>query len=261
MFDYHMHSKVSYDSNGEPLAMVQAAREAGLKEICFTDHMDPDIKSLFEVTVYQAETYLDTYRNLSAPDLKIRFGMEFGLKTDNKGRLQEELSHIPYDFVLGSVHATEGVDIYFPQYWEGKTLHDAYRIYLENTLACVEVHDDYDVLGHLTYAAKCPGSPNNQLIRLADWQEIGDEILKVLVKKGKGMEVNTSGIDRCGDFLPGADFLRRFKELGGEIVTVGSDAHGPDRIGKYIPQALEMLKDIFGHVCTFEGRKPVFHKL
>ena len=88
-----------------------------------------------------------------------------------------------------------------------------------------------------------------------------EEILRTLVRKGKGMEINTSGLDRIGDFFPGAEYLRRFRELGGEIVTAGSDAHTPDRVGRQIPEALSLLKDIFGYVCTFAGRKPVFHKL
>ena len=75
------------------------------------------------------------------------------------------------------------------------------------------------------------------------------------------MEINTSGVDRCGGFLPTADFFRRFKELGGEIVTVGSDSHNTERVGQYSREACEILKDIFGYVCTFEKRQPIFHKL
>ena len=88
-----------------------------------------------------------------------------------------------------------------------------------------------------------------------------DEILRTLAKKGKGMEVNTSGMDRAGDYLPGAVYLKRFQELGGKIVTVGSDAHRCDRVGQYSFEVCRMLKDIFGHVCTFRDREPVFHRL
>ena len=133
--------------------------------------------------------------------------------------------------------------------------------YLEETLECVKAHDDFDVLGHLTYVCKSPENPNRIPIYYKDYQEIGDEIMKVLVSKGKGMEINTSGVDRCGDFLPTEGFFRRFKELGGEIVTIGSDAHTPDRVGQYADRACAMMKDIFGYVCTFEDRKPIFHKL
>ena len=85
--------------------------------------------------------------------------------------------------------------------------------------------------------------------------------MKVLVHKGKGLEVNTSGMDACGDYLPGLEYLRRFRELGGEIVTVGSDAHHANRVGQYCLDACEMLREIFGYVCTFEERKPQFHRL
>jgi histidinol-phosphatase (PHP family) len=81
------------------------------------------------------------------------------------------------------------------------------------------------------------------------------------VSKGKGLEMNTSGVDRCGNFLPTADIVRRFRELGGEIVTIGSDAHAAKRVGQYAFDACEILRDIFGYVCTFEDRKPIFHKL
>ena len=101
-------------------------------------------------------------------------------------------------------------------------------------------------------------TPSRSLCRAP---ELIDEILKVLAAKGKGMELNTSGMDRCGGFLPTADIFHRFKELGGEIVTVGSDAHTTDRVGQYSFDACRILQDIFGHVCTFEDRNPIFHKL
>ena len=113
----------------------------------------------------------------------------------------------------------------------------------------------------MSYICKARAHPDPKPLYLKDHREIVDEILKILVQKGKGMEINTSGVDRCGDFLPREEFFRRFKELGGEIVTIGSDAHNTQRVGQYAGQACEMMKDIFGYVCTFEGRKPIFHKL
>jgi histidinol-phosphatase (PHP family) len=85
--------------------------------------------------------------------------------------------------------------------------------------------------------------------------------MKTLAQNGKGMEINTSGVDRVGDFLPSIDFIKRFRELGGEIITVGSDAHDTSRVGQHISEALEIAKDVFGYVCTFEKRKTIFHKL
>ena len=195
------------------------------------------------------------------PGLKIRRGVDYGLKPYNKDAMQKDLKLRNFDFVLGSVHFVNEQDIYYKEFWQDKTVEQAVRLFLEETLKCVEHHDDYDVLGHLSYICKARAHPDPKPLYFTDHREIVDEILKILVRKGKGMEINTSGVDRCGDFLPGEAFFRRFKELGGEIVTVGSDAHNAQRVGQYSDRACEMMKDIFGYVCTFENRKPIFHKL
>jgi histidinol-phosphatase (PHP family) len=152
-------------------------------------------------------------------------------------------------------------DVYFASFWEGRTVFEAERRYLEEMLACVQAHDDFDVLAHLTYIAKTTSHPAPRNVPYEQHREIVDEIFRVLVSKGKGLEMNSSGVDRCGGFLPTADYFHRFRELGGEIVTIGSDAHRSDRVGQYSKEACEILKEIFGYVCTFEGRKPIFHKL
>lgn len=261
MFDFHMHSTVSFDGHDSASRMVQAAVDQGLKEICFTDHIDYEPGAEKQTMVFDTGVYHDTYDGLNHPAVKIRRGMEFGMLPDNAARFKEDLKRADFDFVLGSVHFTDGIDIYFQPYWEGKTVHQAERRYLEETLACVQAHDDFDVLGHLTYISKARAHPAPQPVPFEEHREIIDEILHVLVQKGKGMEINTSGVDRCGDFLPYDVYFRRFKELGGQIVTIGSDAHNWQRVGQYSDRACAILKDIFGYVCTFEGRKPIFHKL
>jgi histidinol-phosphatase (PHP family) len=261
MFDFHMHSTVSFDGHDEPQAMISAAAEKGLKEICFTDHLDVDPLAQEQIMQFKTEDYNAAYDGLTHPEVKIRRGMEFGLFPDNAQELKKELQRRPFDFVLGSVHFAEDLDVYFQPYWEGKTVHQAERIYLEQTLACVQNHEDFDVLAHLTYISKCRCHPAPRPVPYAEHQEVLDEILRVLAQKGKGLEMNTSGVDRCGDFLPYGPYFRRFKELGGQIVTVGSDAHFPSRVGEYTHEAAKMLGEIFGHVCTFEQRKPIFHKL
>lgn len=261
MYDYHMHSIVSFDGHNTPEQMVQAAQEKGLKEICFTDHIDHEINVEKETMVFDTEVYNQAYDHLQAEGVKVRRGMEFGLKPHNQVELKKDLQRRHFDFVLGSVHFIDEVDVYLAPYWEGKTVERAYRDFMEQTLTCVQAHEDFDVLAHLTFIAKARGNVSKRPIHYEDYREVSDEILKELARKGKGLEMNTSGVDRCGDFLPGEAFFRRFKELGGEIVTVGSDAHTFDRVGQYTDRACEILKEIFGYVCTFEDRKPIFHKL
>ena len=257
MYDYHIHSTVSFDAKDTGLAMALAAKERGLKEICFTDHIDytPEMDMVFDTAVYNA-----AYDNLEVPGLLIRRGMEFGLTPDNAGQLKTDLGRRHFDFVLGSIHLVEGLDVYLEPYWADKTYDEAIRLHLETTLECVRAHEDYDVLGHLTFIAKCGANPRKELLRYADHKSIMDEIMLELVKRGKGMELNTSGIDRCGGSLPTLDYFQRFYDLGGRIVTVGSDAHDVARAGQYTHEMTAELKKIFGYVCTFEDRKPIFHR-
>lgn len=261
MFDFHMHTVVSFDGRGTAEQMLQAAAAAGLKEICFTDHLDYDPLGAKDAFVFDTQVYNDTYDHLHHPDVKIRRGMEFGMLADNRETLLADLQRRPFDFVLGSIHFVDDVDIYYKEFWEGKTIDQAEARILEQTLSCVEAHDDFDVLAHLTYASKAGGNPVKRPISYETHRELIDAILRTLVAKGKGLEVNTSGVDLCGVYLPSADYLHRFKELGGEIVTVGSDAHDASRVGQYCREACAMVQEIFGYVCTFEDRKPIFHKI
>ena len=261
MFDYHMHSRVSFDGHDRGMDMALAAKAAGLKEICFTDHLDYDPLGRMGVMAFDTAAYDAEYDALEVPGLKLRKGMEFGLTVDNRAQFQKGLRRRHFDFVLGSIHFVDDQDVYFPPFWEGKSVFEAERRYLEATLACVRIHDDFDVLAHLTYIGKTTAHHAPRPVPYAEHRELVDEILKTLAAKGKGLELNTSGMDRCGAFLPTADYFRRFKELGGQIVTVGSDAHTAARVGQYSMEACGILRDIFGYVCTFEDRKPIFHKL
>ena len=260
MFDYHMHTTVSYDGRGTAEEMVTAAAAAGLKEICFTDHLDYMIRTPRADTSFSLEKYAQAYDGLTHPDVKIRFGAEVGLTPWNVEEIGSDLSKRPYDFVLGSLHFIDDEDPYFPHFWEGKAVSEAERIYFEEMLRCLKLHDGFDALGHLTYIGKVRAHPNRRVVPLGEYRDLVAEIMKVLISKGKGIEVNTSGVDSCGDYLPGVEYLRLFKDLRGQIVTVGSDAHDPWRVGQYCDAACQMVRDIFGYVCTFQNREPVFHK-
>ncbi len=261
MFDFHLHTKVSFDSTDEPVEMIRAAEKAGLREICFTDHCDHHGNRTGKHHVFTMEEYANAYDCVVSEQVKIRRGIEMGLTQWNMAEAEEVLSRREFDFVIGSNHYAGDYDPYFPEFWEGITLARAIEIYLTNILECIQLHDNFDVLGHLTYVCKSPYNPMHQTVPYRETADLADEIMKVLVAKGKGMEINTSGVDRAGDFLPSLDYLKRFRELGGEIVTIGSDAHERSRVGQYTNEAVVLAKEVFGHVCTFEKRKPIFHKL
>lgn len=261
MFDFHLHTKVSFDSTEEPIEIVRAAERLGLKEICFTDHSDHHGNRNGEHYLFTMEEYADAYDSLTSDKVKIRRGIEMGLTQWNKEAAEAILAGRAFDFVIGSIHYAGDYDPYFPEFWEGVTLDQAIETYLTHILECIKIHDNFDVLGHLTYVCKSAYNPLHKTVPYRETADLADEIMKILVAKGKGMEVNTSGVDRAGDFLPSLDYLKRFRELGGEIVTIGSDAHDRTRVGQYAKGALELAKEVFGYVCTFENRKPIYHQL
>lgn len=261
MFDFHMHSGISFDTDANPENMVRAAEKLGLKEICFTDHYDHHDNKDEEHDIFTLEAYSEAYDCLNSDTVKIRRGVEMGLTMWNCAYADDFLKQRNFDFVIGSVHYAGGYDPYFPQFWEGMDFQDAVEKYLRTTLELVRRHRNFDVLGHLTYVCKSPNNPAGKTVPYRDVADVADEIMKCLVANGKGMEINTSGVDSAGDFLPSIDYLRRFRELGGEIITIGSDAHNESRVGQYADKAIAIAREIFGYVCTFEERRPVFHKL
>lgn len=261
MFDYHMHSKVSFDSEEEPIEIVKAAEEKGLLEICFTDHFDYNSDKNGHHDLFTIEDYKNAYDDLESEKVKIRKGVEFGLTSWNQKELDEFLGQYSFDFVLGSVHYVGGTDPYFEDFWSGITFKEAIDKYMKETLECVKAHNSFDVLGHLTYVCKSSHNPTGKGVPYSEIRDITDEIFKILIEKGKGIEVNTSGVDRIGDFLPTLEYVKRFRELGGEIITIGSDAHDRNRIGQYAKEAIDMIGEVFPYVCTFCERKPVFHKI
>ena len=137
---------------------------------------------------------------------------------------------------------------------------DGYRAYFEKVLETITLFEDFDVYGHMDYVNRY-GSYENKVLNTADYQDLIDEILTLLIQKGKGLEVNTSGIRYgLGHFHPQIPLLKRYYELGGRIVTVGSDSHYNAHIGYLIEEAYGMLEAIgFQGYTTFEKRQPVFH--
>lgn len=261
MFDFHLHSKLSFDSICEPKDIILAAERMGLREICFTDHYDFNSDKNAEHRIFTPEEYFSLYGHLTSDKLKIRRGIEYSLTEWDKSELKVVERDFDPDYIIGSVHFIDGLDPWQKEYWETRTVDEAFTDYLLGTLNCVKIHDSYDALGHINYVCKSSSNPTKEPLRYKDYSDIIDEILKEIISKGKGLEINTSGVDRVGAFLPSIDYFRRFKELGGEIVTVGSDAHTADRVGQYTGDACRLFSEIFGYVCTFEKRKPIFHKL
>ena len=257
MIDYHVHSDISGDCEVKMADMAVAARNAGVRELCFTEHIDIDFPGEIDFSV-DFTRYLAEFEAVkqSFPDIHIRMGIEAGLDVCTKDEMEKRLSGL--DYVVGSQHIVFGQDPYYKEAWEGRPQREIFEKYLAESLRCAAACDYYDVLGHLGYISKfCPHE--DKLMRYSDFSDAVDAILKTLIDKGKGLEVNTNGLYMTPDTMPEKPIVARYRELGGEIVTVGSDAHYASVVGHAVPETLQMLKSIgFRYVCAFDGRKPRF---
>jgi len=263
MFDYHTHSSFSADSTTPMEKICETAMELGLKEICFTEHVDLDYPSEeldFRVDFAQYNMKISEVRE-KFPHLGIKKGIEAGFQSHTIQSTYNLLKEQDLDFIISSVHLVNGQDPYFPEYFQGQSKKEAYGRYLDKVLESVTRFEYYSVLGHLGYVTK--GAPyEDKVLYYRDFPDEIDAILKTVLSTGHGIEVNTSGLRYCPSPLPGLDILKRYRELGGEIITLGSDGHYIEYLAYKFPEATALLKEAgFRYITVFHAMKPSFVKL
>lgn len=263
--DYHIHTAFSGDSDTDPRNQIEKAIALGMDRICITDHQDFDFPPGEFVFVFDTGRYfreLSALRDEYSGKIDLYIGIELGLQPHLSELLDWYVRTWPFDFVIGSTHLSRKLDPYEPEFWTNISERDAITRYFIDERDCLVGSSCYDVAGHIDFVLRKCSSPASERAwpRYAD---LIDEILKYLVEKGKGLECNTSGI-RSGQGFPNPhpDILKRYRELGGEIVTIGSDAHVPEDVGCHFNLAHDLLTDCgFRYYAVYEGRKPRFIKL
>jgi histidinol-phosphatase (PHP family) len=264
-WDTHMHCYFSGDSEASPLSMVKGALKKNLPGICFTDHQDLDYRKdpgFFDLDFINYQKEIATLKEEYKDKIEILWGVELGLQPHVAQENLEIARTYPFDFIIGSTHIVDHIDIYYPSFYEGRTERSAYRRYFECTLDNIKSDVDYDVYGHLDYVVRY-GPNKNLSFSYQKYAELIDEILRLLIEKGKGIELNMAGFKYgLGHPNPTEDILRRYRELGGEIITIGSDGHKPEQIAWDYEKVPELLKQAgFEYYTVFKKRKPEFIKL
>jgi len=265
-FDYHLHSHFSADSEMTMKEICQAAIEKGLDEIAITDHHDIDyqddtIEFLIDKKKYlkEIEKMQKKYEN----KLTIKKGIEIGLQSHILQQSKEYLSN-NFDFIIGSFHTVEKSDLYNGDFFEGYNQWEAYIQYLKTVLKVVEKYNHYSVVGHLDIIRRYGNFENKpKLLENKEAAAIIETILKTIIKKNKGLEVNTSGYRLDGkNPLPSFDILRLYYELGGKILTIGSDSHKTKDIAQKFDYTIQKLKEIgFEKLTTFKKMKAIPYKI
>lgn len=265
LWDVHMHSQFSGDSSTPQEDMILTAMDIGLDGICFTDHLDmdyPDDPALFLLDLPNYTASVFALRQKYCGKFPVRLGIELGLQPHLAALHQDILSLYPFDFVIGSSHVVHGFDPYYPAFYDGRREEDCYQEYFESILENIRAFDGFDVYGHIDYVVRY-GPTKNANYTWTQYQDIIDEILKLLISKGKGIEMNTGGFKYgLGHPNPTEEIICRYRELGGEIITIGADAHVPQHIGYDFRKVPAILKNAgFNYFTVFKERRAEFIKL
>lgn len=259
LVDYHLHSDSSPDCPISMATQCEQAIELGVTELCFTEHLDFDPRDGDDGFLNEGR-YDDEIRRAReqySNRLIIRQGIELGEGHRYYGQAQERLSARTYDFVLGSIHWTQHLCLGVP-FAPEITREQLYTCYFEELLRLSQM-DFYDVIAHFDLAKRY-GVTHFGPFEPSEYEEVIRAILRNLIEKGKGIEINTSGCRQPPqETLPGPAILRWYRDMGGEILTVGSDSHRPQHVAYRVADAYDLAREIgFKALTLFEQRKPRF---
>ena len=262
--DVHMHCGFSNDSETRPEDMVESAIAKGLSVICFTDHYDKDNLDWGDEAIFDVESYFQKMIELQEEyrdQIDIRIGAEIGMQPYLAEYYQDFMAQHPFEFVIGSVQSVLEHDVAL-DFFQKHSDPEGYKIYFEEMLQDVQKIKSYDVLGHLDYIVRY-SNQGSKGFDLNDYMDIIEEILKQVIAHGKGIEMNMSGLKYgLGAPHPQPEIIKRYRELGGEIITVGADGHIPEHIAYDYHLADDILKSCgFKYYTEFKGRKPLFVKI
>jgi len=265
LIDHHVHTCFSTDASKEATieAYIEQANKRNIRQLMFTDHVDLYTPKGIDESLpdYQAlSRKLNTLATTT--DIELRLGVELGYHEKALPIYKQLIHQVQFDFIIMSVHSVLDQDLYHGELFSSLSQTEAYEAYFKTVLQMVKTTTDYDVIGHLDYIIRY-GHFKDKDYDFNHFKPIIDEILSIIIKAGKGIELNTSGL-RYGlkHMHPKLELLKRYRILGGKVITLGSDAHHPRELQADFEKALKLLKQAgFSHVTTFKNRQPSFHLL
>lgn len=280
--DYHVHTEFSNDSVYPMEEVVKDAIALGIKDICFTDHVDygpyrdwddprgikyrpgdegePEQVALTNVDYGKYFPMIEKLQGKYKDKIAIKAGLEFGVQTHTIPQYEKLFNSYPFDFIILSIHQVGDQEFWTNEYQNGRTQQEYNEGYYKELLSVVRNYQNYSVLGHMDLVVRYDSYGVYPFEKL---KPLLTEILKTVIADGKGIEVNTSNHRyELSDMTPSRDVLKLYRELGGTIITIGSDSHKKEHLGVYIDWAKEELRKLgYTQFCTFEKMKPIFHEL
>lgn len=260
--DSHNHSVQSPDGKNTVREMAERAAELGIRHYTVTDHLEINLfydeEFPYEEPAKQSSLILPPLIEEFKDRLDMHYGVELGQPLHDIELTERMLDSYDYEFIIGSCHMVRGQeDFYYIDYKKTDPDH-LMKLYFEELLEMAE-WGKFDVLGHLTYPLRYIEGEFGIKTDMDKYTPIMEKIFSVLVKNGMGMEINTSGLrQKIGKALPDEKYVKMYKDMGGEIITVGSDAHRTEDLGKGIAKGIQIAKNCgFDRIYYYSHRKPV----
>ena len=267
LWDNHMHSNFSGDSDAAPIDMINSAKAKGLRGMTFTDHLDLDYPKEFGFFDLDLEHYYPAQHKLalenSTEDFTVLTGLEVGIQPHVAAGCQKAVTDHPYDFIIGSTHLIDKWDPYFESFWERDEESHLLKRYYECIYENIQAFTDFDTLGHLDYAFRYVKSDKLKNNTHEPYAEIIDGILEHIIKMDKALEINTAGL-RKGMLYPNPakSIIMRYHQLGGKLITLGADAHTPEDVAADFQILPDLLNDCgFKEFAVYQSRKQTLYPL
>lgn len=244
---------------------IKSAMRKGLGGIIFTDHYDVDPPPsiiAFDFEPQAQQLAIDNIRE-SFVGFEVLKGIEVGIQKKSIDKIDTFVNRYNFDMIVASVHFVNGLDPYFGDYYKKYDWHNAYRNYLLNIYECISVYDNFDAVGHFDYIVRY--SPYKQkMMRYSDFADEFEAIFKILKERGKALEINTNTYRSMYGEAPALDIeiLRRYKEAGGELISLCSDAHDDYRVAENFEKYKEIIQTAgFSYIAHFKERRAILTKI
>ncbi|WP_315004993.1 PHP domain-containing protein [uncultured Selenomonas sp.] len=251
-FDSHIHTSFSADSEMSAQEALARAEEQGIG-LVFTEHLDYDVPAAGEEPfIFDPEAYWTAYEPLRAAE-KISLGVEMGMMASARKKNAAFVQRVPFDFVLGAIHFLACKDLYYPETFEGREKREMYHEYLTVMRDEIYAHPFIDALAHIDYIARNATFDDPEL-SYGDFTDDIDAVLRALIETDTAIEINTRRLGTPRGIKELAPVCRRYHELGGRYVTIGSDAHVPEAVGVRCDRGRELAHAFDLTVVTFRER-------
>lgn len=261
-FDLHTHTSFSFDGEYGAEEMVFRAYELGIKRYAITDHLEINEYHLPEFRypeiLKEAKAVIPGLIEKYKGKIDLIRGIELGQPVHDTALAEKLLSEGQYDYIIGSCHMIRGYqDFYFLDYDENDPV-KLLDVYFDELIEMAE-WGKFDTLAHITYPLRYIVGDKGKKIDMTRYEKQLERLFSLIIERNIALEINTSGLrQNIGETLPGEELLRKYYNMGGRLITMGSDAHKPEDIGKGIAEGIALAKKIgFSAVSVYKNRKPI----